>query len=483
MVDEELAFAPATELLEFIATKKVSPVELTELYFSRIDRLDSQLNSYLLLTKDDAMKTARVAGKAVMRGEELGALHGLPISIKDTQMTKGVRTTYGSLVFKDRIPERDAAVVERVREAGAIMLGKTNAPEFGLSGTCENRLGEHGRNPWNPDHSPGGSSGGAAAAMAAGLCPLATGGDGGGSIRIPASFCGIYGIKPIQGRVSGYSGLPGPAMPNILSQSGPLTRTVRDSALLLQVLAGHDPRDPITLREPVPDFVAAVDRDVKGLRVAWSPDYGFATVDPEILDVTSRAARVFEELGCHVEESVLELDPPIVAQDKNPVYDAFGPLFHLNSYASNGQYLKTHGEQMTDFARDHIERGARVTGVDYARALGRVDVLKARMTDLFQEYDLLLSPTTYYTALPISDFTDEIGGWPEYPHRYLNGAFTLPINVIGNAAATVPAGFSSDGLPIGLHIVAGKGGEETVIAASATFERARPWIQHRPPVS
>ena len=194
MVDEELAFAPATELLELISTKAVSPVELTDLYFRRIDRLDSKLNSYLLLTRDEAMESAKAAEEAVVRGE-LGPLHGLPISIKDTQATAGVRTTHGSLVFKDRVPERDAAVVERVLGAGAIMLGKTNAPEFGLVGTCENLLGDHGRNPWNTGHTPGGSSGGAAAAIAASLCALSTGGDGGGSIRIPASFCGIYGIK------------------------------------------------------------------------------------------------------------------------------------------------------------------------------------------------------------------------------------------------------------------------------------------------
>ena len=199
--------------------------------------------------------------------------------------------------------------------------------------------------------------------------------------------------------------------------------------------------------------------------------------------MTSKAARAFEELGCHVEETDLKLDPPVVAEDKNPVYDAFGPLFHSDRYASHGAYLKTHGEQMTYFARDHVERGARVTGVDYARVLGRVNILKARMADLFQEYDLLLSPTVYYTALPISEFTDDNPDWPEYPHRYVNGAFTLPLNVIGNAAASIPAGFSSDGLPIGLHIVGRNSGEETVLAASAAFERARLWIQHRPPVS
>ena len=364
MVDEALAFAPATDLLKLIASKKVSPVELTENYFERIDRLDPRLNSYLLLTHDEALTSAKAAEKAVVRGEVLGTLHGLPISIKDAQMIKGVRTTNGSLVFKDRVPNRDAAVVERVRDAGAIILGKTNVPEFSLVGTCENRLGDHGRNPWNTDLTPGGSSGGAAAAVAACLSPLALGGDGGGSIRIPASFCGIYGIKPTQGRVSGYYGLEGPAMPNILSQPGPLSRTVRDSALLLQVIAGHDPRDPTSLREAPPDFVAAVDKDINGLRIAWSPDYGFAAVDPEVLEVTSKAARVFEELGCRVDDSGLVMESP---------YDAFGPIYETAAYASYGKYLETHGEQMTYFARDFIEWGAQVTAVDYARALGLID--------------------------------------------------------------------------------------------------------------
>ena len=474
MVDEELAFAPATELLELISTKQVSPVELTELYFRRIDRLDSKLNAYLLLTRDEAMESAKAAEEAVLRGDELGALHGLPVSIKDTQMTRGVRTTIGSLVYKDRIPERDAAVVERVLGAGAIMLGKTNVPEFGLVGTCENRLGDDGRNPWNTERTPGGSSGGAAAAMAACLCTLATGGDGGGSVRIPAGFCGLYGIKPTQGRVSAYTGLKGDPMPNIFSQSGPLSRTVRDAALLLQVMAGHDRRDPTSLRETPPDFVAAVDRDIKGLRTAWSPDFGFADVYSEVLDVTSKAAKVFEELGCHVEDSDLVLDPP---------YDIFMPLQAADSYATLGGYLETDRDRLTDFVIFFLEMGAKVTAAEYAGALGQVDVLKARMTDLFEEYDLLLTPTTCFPAFPNETFPGSIRGDSAYPEQYWNGAFTLPINAIGHAAATVPAGFSSDGLPIGLHIVGRQGDEETVIAASAAFERARPWIQHRPPVS
>ena len=473
MVDEALAFASATDLLELITTKQVSPVELTELYFSRIERLDTQLNAFLLLTHDEAMSTARAAEAAVIRGDELGALHGLPIPIKDTEMTRGIRTTSGSLVFKDRIPGRDAAVVQRVRNAGAIILGKTNVPEFGMVGTCENRLGDPGRNPWNTDRTPGGSSGGAAAALAACLCPLATGSDGGGSIRIPANFCGIYGIKPTRGRVSGYTGQEDQPMPNLLAQNGSLSRTVRDSALLLQTLAGHDPRDPVSLREAPPDFVAAVDRQATGLRIAWSPSFGFAEVDPEVLDVTATAARVFEELNCHVEESDLVMDPP---------YDTFGPIIAADSYTRLGAYLETHADQMTDFALFLLERGARVTTAEYARALGMIDRLKARMTDLFETYDLLLSPTACFPAFPNGEWPGPAGK-SAYPEQYWNGAFTLPVNAIGHPAATVPAGFSHDGLPIGLHIVGRKGDEETILSASAAFERARPWIQRRPPVS
>lgn len=474
MLNKNLAYAPATELLGLIRTKQISPVELTEPFFSRIDKLDSRLNSFLLLTRDSAIEAARKAEAVVIRGDELGPLHGLPIPIKDTQNTGGVRTTMGSLLFKDRVPVRDAAVVERVKGAGAIVLGKTNVPEFGLVGTCENRLGEPGRNPWNTDRTPGGSSGGAAAAVAACLCAVATGSDGGGSIRIPANFCGVYGIKPTQGRVSGYTGEDGHHMPYIFSQNGPIARTVLDAATLLQVLAGHDRRDPTSLREAPPDLVAAVDRDIEGPRVAWSPEFGFADVDPDVLAVTSGAARVFEDLGCHVEDSNLVMEPP---------YDAFGPVQAADSYATLGQYLETSWDQLTDFSRFFLEIGSRVTAAEYARTLGRMDILKARITDLFEEYDLLLSPTACFRASPIEEFPGSIRGKSEYPEQYWNGAFTLPINVVGHPAATVPAGFSSDGLPIGLQIVGRRGDEETAIAASAAFERARPWIQHRPPVS
>ena len=323
MADERLAYEPATELLELIAAKQVSPVELAEVFFDRIARLDPQLNSFLLLTRDLAMEQARAAEDAVMRGDKLGALHGLPVPIKDTQMTAGVRTTMGSVVYEDRVPERNAAVVDRVLNAGAVMLGKTNVPEFGMVGTCENSLGVLGRNPWNTDRTPGGSSGGAAAAVAAYLCPAATGSDGGGSLRIPANFCGIYAIKPTQGRVSGYSGLGGPPIPNIFSQAGPLTRTVRDAALLLQVMAGFDRRDQASIRQTPPDFMAATERDIDGLRIGWSADFGFAPVLPEVVDVTYKAAMAFEDLGCAVEDVSMVLPEP---------YDSFGPIQSAGAY-------------------------------------------------------------------------------------------------------------------------------------------------------
>ena len=474
MADEQLAYEPATELLKLIAAKQVSPVELAEMFFERIDRIDPQLNSFLLLTHDLALEHARAAEDAIMRGDELGALHGLPVSIKDTHMTAGVRTTMGSVVHEDRVPERNAAVVERVLDAGAVMLGKTNVPEFGMVGTCENSLGVLGRNPWNTDRTPGGSSGGAAAAVAAHLCPVATGSDGGGSLRIPANFCGIYAIKPTLGRVSGYTGLGGPPILNIFSQPGPLARTVRDAALLLQVMAGFDRRDQASIRQTPPDFMAATERDVDGLRIGWSPDFGFAPVLPEVVDVTYSAAMVFENMGCGVEEVSMVLPEP---------YDSFGPIQSAGAYQSFAHYLDEYGDRMTEFARFFIEMGSRVTTGDYIRAEGRIAELKATFDDAFEVYDLIMSPVSCFPAFPNETFPGSITGSSTYPVQYWNGAFTMHANAIGHPAASVPAGFSPDGLPIGLQIIGRKYDEETVLAASAAFERARPWTGRRPPVS
>ncbi len=473
-MDENIAFAPASEQRNLIASKQISPVELTQLYLNRIEKLNPQLNAYLTVIGEEAIASAKAAEEKVVRGDELGPLHGLPISVKDLEMTKGIRTTSGSVVFKDRVPEHDSAIVERARDAGAITLGKTNASEFGLIGANENRLGDHCRNPWNTGRTTGASSGGAGASVAAGLCSMATGSDGGGSIRIPSSFCGVYGIKPTQGRVPRYNGPSPYALPNFTGQSGPMTRTVRDAALLLQVFSGYDPRDPTCLRETPPDFLAAMDRDIKGLRIGWSLDYGYAVVDAEVAETASGAARVFEDMGCSVEESGLALES---------YFDIWWILATTSLHINSGDLLGSHADQLTWYILDGLRDGAKITGADYAKALGRMDLLKSTFTDLFETYDLLLSPTMPVTAMPVGEYPKDIGDTEAYPHYFRFLPFTYPINLIGHPAASIPCGFSSDGMPIGLHIIGRKGDEETVIAASAAFEQARLWIQTRPPVS
>jgi aspartyl-tRNA(Asn)/glutamyl-tRNA(Gln) amidotransferase subunit A len=252
-----------------------------------------------------------------------------------------------------------------------------------------------------------------------------------------------------------------------------MSRTVRDSALLLQVLAGHDPRDATSLRDTPPDFVAAADRDIKGLRVAWSSDFGYAAVDPDVLEVSKRAAQVFEELGCSLDEADLAMESP---------YDAFWTLFSANVNVSYGHVLEERSDDVTWYARACLENGAKVTGSEYAGAQGQLDRLKATFADLFHRYDLLLTPTMAVVAFPVGQYPTEIAG-REIDSFSGYSPFTYPINMAGHPAASIPCGFSPDGLPIGLHIIGRKGEEATVIAASAAFERARPWIQKRPPVS
>ena len=468
----ELAFMSAVELAEAIRQKKVSSLEVTENFFQRIDRLDPQLNSYLTLCRDQALADAKAADEAVSRGSDLGPLHGVPISIKDLELTKGVTTTMGSALFRDRVPDMDSIVVERVKASGAIILGKTNTPEFGQSGTTENKLGEPCRNPWNTSRTPGGSSGGAAAALAAGLCTLSIGSDGGGSIRIPASFTGVFGIKPTQGRVPRYGGYGRPSA-NHFSQAGPLTRTVADSALLLQVIAGPDSRDVTSMREAAPDFSAGLGAGVTGMRLGWSSDFGYAAVDPVVAQVTERAAKLFVDIGATVEDANLIMDDP---------FEAFWDVFATAAYASYGHLLEEHRNDFSNYGLKSIEHGLETTGADMSRALHKVDQVSRQLEDLFDNFDLLISPTMAVSAFPIDQRPSVIGGktiepfWGFLP-------FTYPINMSGQTAASVPCGYSDDGMPIGLHIIGPRGSEAKVLQASAAFERAQPWSGARPGVS
>ncbi len=472
MIDKDLAFAPAWRVKELIQAKEVSPVELTELFFDRIEALNPSLNAYITLAHDAALAEARAAERAVIDGDTLGPLHGIPISVKDLEATSGLRTTLGSCCFKDTVPEHDSIVVERVRRSGAIILGKTNTPEFGLSGTTENRLGDACRNPWDTTRTSGGSSGGAGAALVAGLCALATGSDGGGSIRIPSSFCGVYGLKPSQGRVPRYGGLGRPAFSQF-SQPGPMARTVRDAAMLLQVLAGPDPRDLNCLQQTPPDFLAALDEDAGALRIGWSPDLGYAPVEPEVVNIAYRGAKVFEEMGYSVEEARVSLEDP---------FSHFWTIFSSDAHASYGHLLESQPDLLTDYALLTLEHARDVTGSDYSRSLLYVQQLKAQMSRLMERYDLLLTPTMAVPAFPVAQRPRTIAG------RDVNPAwgflpFTFPFNMTGQTAASIPCGFSTEGLPIGLHIIGRYGDEVTVLKASAAFEKVRPWDHLRPPVS
>lgn len=476
MTDRELAFTPAYILAKLIAQKKLSPVELTEACLRRIEALNPRLNAFLTVTAEEALQEARQAEKAVMQGKPLGPLHGVPTSIKDLEATKGIRTTKGSLAYKNWIPDYDQLVVERIRAAGAIILGKTNTPEFGLSGTTENRLGDDCRNPWDPTRVSGGSSGGAAAAVAAGLHPIAQGSDGGGSIRIPCSFCGIYGIKGTQGRVPRKRTDLYGWHPVNFSQIGPMTRTVRDAALFLQVMSGPHPQAEFwTIQEVPPDFLSALNKGVSGLRMAWSPDLGSASVDTEVKDIVERATLVFQELGASVEPAPFKVELLEVVK-------TYRILNAPKAYLSYGHLLTEKADLLMPYVRETLEQGLKVTGYEYATALAELEQYRAYVADFFTKYDLLLTPTLAVPAFPCGQPPKVIGG-KQMEERMAYTPFTFLFNMTGNPAANVPCGFSFHGLPIGLHIVGRRGDEATVLRASANFEAARPWGDLFPPVS
>ena len=469
-MDSALCFAPATELRSKIDNREISIVELTQLFLDRIQLLNPKLNAYLTVCEEQALDAAQEAQKDIEQGNHRGPLHGIPISIKDLEMTQGITTTMGSLIYKDSIPSLDSVVVERVKESGAIILGKTNTPEFGQSGTTENLLGGPCRNPWDINRTPGGSSGGAASAIAAGLCTLATGSDGGGSIRIPASFTGLFGIKPSQGRIPRYGGYGRPAA-NHFSQSGPLSRTVLDSANLLQALSGVDSRDPTSIRETNPNFTRDLKQGIQGLRIGWSADLGYAGVDPEVVALTEASAKSFATLGANIEEVNLLLEDP---------FEAFYDVFSTATYTSYGHLLDDRITDFTDYVRNTLQHAAGLSAADLSTSLLRVDQIRRQMEIFFDDYDLLLTPTMAVTAFPIEERPTVIGGKEVNPFwGYL--PFTFPINMTGQTAANVPCGFSQNGMPVGLHIIAPKCSEALVLRASSAFEMINPWIHHRPP--
>ena len=460
--NQDICWMSAVELAKAIKEKKLSPVEVVNSILERIENINPKINAYVTLTAETAIVEAKQAEDAVMKGDELGPLHGVPVSIKDLIFTKGVRTTMGSKLYEDFVPDEDAVVVTRLKQAGAIVLGKTNAPEFGLKPVTFNEIFGVTRNPWNLERTPGGSSGGAGAAVASGLGPFAVGSDGGGSIRIPSSCCGLFGIKPQFGRVPRYPILHGA---EIITHEGPIARTVGDAALMLDVISGPHWGDVYSIPKPETSFVGALNGGIKGMRIGCSPDLGYVEPTPEVVDICKRAVNVFIELGAVVEEAHPGFENPenlpgiVYGTDHLEAFSYLGPL----------DEVLTKVDQLTMMA---VVISQEVKGTDYARMLFAKHDLAAKTGKFLQSYDLLLTPTLTAPPYPV-DFDDPIGYWKWVP-------FTIPFNFTGQPAASIPAGWTEDGLPVGLQIVGRQYDEATVFRAAAAFEEAQPWAHKKP---
>ncbi|HYM14203.1 MAG TPA: amidase family protein [Dehalococcoidia bacterium] len=468
MTDDELAYMPATEMAGAIRAKSLSPVEVTRGLLERIGAVNPAINAYVLVTSDLAMKQARDAEAAVMRGDALGSLHGVPVSIKDLLDVEGLRTTKGSLLYGDRIATQTEYSAKRLLQAGGIHLGKTNTPEFGFIPTTENRLFGATRNPWDTTRTPGGSSGGAAAAVAAGLGPIALSSDGGGSIRIPASFCGVFGIKPTYGRVA-----RNPGGWSTMTHRGPTTRTVADAALALDVMAGREPDDPYSVEDYPGSFLGEVDRGIEGRRVAWSADLGYGIVDPEVRSICEQAARRFEDFGCVVEEATPGFANP------NADY-TFITLAAAGDAVWLGELSEEQWALVDEPAKTFFAYGSKVTGAQYVQANERRMRLWSIMRTFHQTYDLLLTPTLSVTAFPIGEPPKGVGAEEFPPFGW--SPFTAPFNLTGQPAASIPCGWSALGLPVGLHVVGRAYEDSLVLRACRTFEQAQPWAQRRPEI-
>ncbi len=459
----EICYLSLVEMAEAIRTKSLSPVEIVEALLWRIERLNPTVNAYCTLLAESARRQAREAETRVMQGGELGPLHGVPVSIKDLIFTRGIRTTGGSKIYENFVPQDDAIVVERLKNAGAIIIGKTNTPEFGWVAVTENQLFGATLNPWNLELTPGGSSGGAAASVALGMGSLGIGTDGGGSIRIPSSFCGVFGFKPSFGRVPQYLGFPGW---ETVSHTGPITRTVRDAALAMEVIASRDDRDCLSLPETGIRYLPYLKGDLKGLKIAWSENLGYAVVDPRVQEITKAAVKVFATLGCSVEEA----NPGV----KNPEVP-FTTIIGCGMATVLGDKMAQLDTRLARF----IERNKDKPATEYISAcLERFEYWNG-IRPFFDRYDLLLTPTIAVLPFPVGQLgVREIAGMRVSPLGWL--AFTYPFNLTGQPAASVPCGWTEDGLPVGLQIIGRRFDDVTVLRAAAAFEQASPWAGRRP---
>jgi len=468
MNDSDIGYASARTLARLYRAKEISPVEVVQAIYRHIEASEPHLNAMARVTVDRAMAQARQAEAAYQRGDAR-KLEGIPVTIKDLQHTKGVRTDFGSKIFEGTIPDVDAPCVTRLHDAGCIMLGKTTASEFGWKGVGQSPVTGITHNPWKHGRTPGGSSAGAGAGAAAGYGPFHQGGDGGGSIRIPAHFCGVFGLKATHGRIPNW-----PMSNNDLATyMGPITRTVADAALMLEAMAGPHPWDYTSLEAKPIDYAAKLACDLKGKRVAFSPDLGHARVHPEVAALVAQAAKAFEEMGATVEQ---------VSPDWGPQGTELMQFFWPTVFAGYSRFFPDWEDKMDPGLVAAIKSVQDVKLPQFMNMRSRRFAYCQSIHEFFEGWDFLLTPAVSVPAFAADqaappNWTAEGGvlaGWTP---------FSYPFNWSGNPAASIPCGFTSEGLPVGLQIVARRFDDLGVLQASAAFEAARPWGQHRPVLS
>jgi amidase len=459
------------ELARRIHSRDLSVTEVLQAHLAQVERLNPRVNAIVTLVAEQALRQAGAADAALARGEAVGPLHGLPVAHKDLIATKGIRTTSGSPIFADYVPDQSALIVERLQRAGAITIGKTNTPEFGAGSQTYNSVFGATLNPYDTTKTCGGSSGGAAVALACGMIPIADGSDMGGSLRNPAGYCNVVGLRPAPGRVPSW---PSQDAWGPLSVQGPMARTVQDVALLLSVMAGPDSRSPIAIAQPGSRFAQPLDRDFRGTRVAWSRDLGGLPVDPRVTAAIDAQRHTFESLGCVVEDG----QPDFADAD-----EAFKAWRAWSFELSYGELLHTHRDQLKDTVIWNIEAGARLAGPDLARAERKRTALYERVREFMETYEFLICPVSQVPPFDVTQpYIREINGVPMETYiDWMRSCYY--ISVTGHPAISVPCGFTPDGLPIGLQIVARHQDELGLLQLAYAFEQATGLWKRRPPVA
>ncbi|ONG49496.1 amidase [Pseudoroseomonas deserti] len=471
MQDEDLGFAPATALARMIVDKVISPVELTTALLRRIAALEPRLNAFALLVPEQALAQARAAEQAVMQGAPLGRLHGVPITIKDHEAIAGLPTEFGSATRKGDTPGFTTPMAARMLQEGAILLGKTTTSEFGWKGVSQSPLTGITHNPWKHGYNAGASSAGAGVAAAAGYGPLHQSGDGAGSIRMPAHFCGAFGFKPSFGRVPVYP----PGTGDNTLHLGPMTRNVADAALMLQVMAGPHPWDPTSLEAPPADYTALLRQPpARRPRIAFSPDLGHARVDAEVAQLVRQAVEGLEQVLGHA------VDQP--GTPWGPQGPELARYFWPAHFSRFGELLPQWEDQMDPGFVACIRAGSGTTVAEYQRMRIRKYAYGVEIHRFFEAWDFLLTPAVSVAAFPADRLQPE--HWPQHPWDWLSWAeFSYPFNLSGNPACSIPCGFTAAGLPVGLQIVGRRFDDLGVLQLAAQFEAIRPWAQHRPPLA